>query len=98
MIIEADGSRQYPLKFEKENEPAVPSFCECVIQIVGASAFHKKACENHSSLSFWQKQHFQWKEDTRVDVSLMAQLITYNFNKTHAQQKNRYHQPDGYSY
>ena len=86
MIIEADGSRQYPLKFEKENEPAVPSFCECVIQIVGASAFHKKACETIHRYPL-AKQHFQWKEDTRVDVSLMAQLITYNFNKTHAQQK-----------
>ena len=60
MIIEADGSRQYPLKFEKENEPAVPSFCECVIQIVGASAFHKKACETIHRYPL-AKQHFQWK-------------------------------------
>lgn len=86
MIIEADGSKQYPLKFEKENEPVVPSFCDCVIQVIGASAFDKKASEVVHRYHL-AKQHFQWEENRRVDISMIVQLITYNFHKIEAKQK-----------
>lgn len=38
LLIEADGSRQKPLKAWAEHEPAIPSFVNQVVQVVGLSA------------------------------------------------------------
>ena len=86
MIIEADGSKHYPLKFEKENEPVVPSFCNCVIQVVGANAINKKANEVlHRYLL--AKKYFNWQDDPIVDLLILKQIIIYNFNKIAAKRK-----------
>ena len=63
MIIEADGSKHYPLKFEKENEPVVPSFCNCVIQVVGASAINKKG---YIKISIASNVAIKYKGDTPI--------------------------------
>ena len=86
MIIEADGSKHYPLKFEKETEPVVPSFCNCVIQVVGASAINKKASEVlHRYLL--AKKYFNWQDNPIVDLLILKQIIIYNFNKVAAKRK-----------
>lgn len=41
LLIEADGSRQKPLKAWADHEPAVPTFAEQVVQVVGLSALGK---------------------------------------------------------
>jgi molybdenum cofactor cytidylyltransferase len=41
LLIEADGSRQKPLKAWAEHEPAVPPFVDEVVQVVGLSALGK---------------------------------------------------------
>lgn len=37
LLIEADGSRQLPLKAPAEHEPAIPSFVDCVAVVAGLS-------------------------------------------------------------
>ena len=47
LLIEADGSRQKPLKAPAENEPAIPRFSEQVIQVAGLSGLGKPLTEEH---------------------------------------------------
>jgi molybdenum cofactor cytidylyltransferase len=41
LLIEADGSRQRPLKAPADHEPAIPDFAETVIVVVGLSGLDK---------------------------------------------------------
>jgi len=41
LLIEADGSRQKPLKAPAEHEPAIPEFVEQVVQVVGLTGLGK---------------------------------------------------------
>lgn len=45
MLIEADGSRQKPLKVPAEWEPVIPSFANVVISVVGLDCLGKPICE-----------------------------------------------------
>lgn len=45
MLIEADGSRQKPLKVPAEWEPVIPSFADLVISVVGLDCLGKPICE-----------------------------------------------------
>lgn len=45
MLIEADGSRQKPLKIPADWEPAIPSFANVVISVVGLDCLGKPICE-----------------------------------------------------
>lgn len=47
LLIEADGSRQKPLKAPAEHEPPVPPFSEVVIYLAGLSALGKPLHEEH---------------------------------------------------
>ena len=47
LLIEADGSRQKPLKAWKENEPSIPSFVNQVVQVVGLSGVGKSLDDDH---------------------------------------------------
>ena len=47
LLIEADGSRQKPLKAPGEHEPAVPEFVGHVVQIVGLSGLGKPLDEEN---------------------------------------------------
>jgi molybdenum cofactor cytidylyltransferase len=41
MLIEADGSRQHPLKAPADHEPAIPNFIETVVVVAGLSGLGK---------------------------------------------------------
>lgn len=41
LLIEADGSRQKPIKAWADHEPAIPGFADRVVQVVGLSALGK---------------------------------------------------------
>jgi len=41
LLVEADGSRQKPLKAWADHEPAIPAFADQVVQVVGLSALGK---------------------------------------------------------
>ncbi len=47
LLIEADGSRQKPLKAWAEHEPALPIFVDQVVQVVGLSALGSPVQEEH---------------------------------------------------
>ncbi|MCJ7434894.1 MAG: selenium cofactor biosynthesis protein YqeC [Anaerolineales bacterium] len=47
LLIEADGSRQKPLKAPAEHEPAIPEFVELVVVVAGLSGLGKPLNENH---------------------------------------------------
>ena len=47
LLIEADGSREKPLKGWAEHEPPIPSFVDTVVQVVGLSGLGKPLLEAH---------------------------------------------------
>ena len=47
LLIEADGSRQKPLKGWAEHEPPIPDFVDHVITVVGLSGLGKSLTEEH---------------------------------------------------
>lgn len=47
LLIEADGSREKPLKGWAEHEPPIPSFVDVVVQVVGLSGLGKALLEAH---------------------------------------------------
>ncbi len=47
LLIEADGSRQKPLKAWADHEPAVPGFVDQVVQVAGLSALGKPLQEEY---------------------------------------------------
>ena len=46
-LIEADGSREKPLKAWAEHEPPIPSFVELVVQVAGLSALGKPLADEY---------------------------------------------------
>jgi molybdenum cofactor cytidylyltransferase len=47
LLIEADGSRQKPLKAWADHEPPIPDFVELVVQVAGLSGLGKPLVEEH---------------------------------------------------
>ena len=47
LLIEADGSRQKPLKAWAEHEPPIPSFVESVVQVVGLTGLGKPLLDEY---------------------------------------------------
>lgn len=47
LLIEADGSRQKPLKAWAEHEPPIPDFVEVVVEVAGLSGIGKPVQEDH---------------------------------------------------
>jgi molybdenum cofactor cytidylyltransferase len=47
LLIEADGSRQKPLKAWAEHEPPIPPFVELVVQVVGLNGLYKPLTEEY---------------------------------------------------
>lgn len=86
MFIEADGARCLDIKYERDDEPAVPSFCDCVIQVIGIRALGKtlKECLHRYELA---TQAFHWKEDDILDLDKIVKLIEHNFSHTTCKRK-----------
>lgn len=47
LLVEADGSRQKPLKAPAEHEPPIPDFVEMVVVMAGLSGLYKPLTEQH---------------------------------------------------
>jgi len=47
MLIEADGSRQKPLKAWSAHEPPIPSFVDHVVQVVGLTGLQQSLSDEH---------------------------------------------------
>lgn len=77
LLIEADGSRQKPLKAWAEHEPAVPSFADCVVQVVGLSCIGKPLTDEyvHRPEIFSQLTGLQPGQIITADA--IARLLTH---------------------
>jgi len=47
LLIEADGSRQKPLKGWADHEPPIPGFANLIVQVVGLSGLEKRLTTEH---------------------------------------------------
>jgi len=47
LLIEADGSRQKPIKAWAEHEPSIPAFASHVVQVIGLSSLGKPLGQEH---------------------------------------------------
>jgi len=47
LLIEADGSRQKPLKAWADHEPPIPDFVDLIVQVVGLSGLNKPLAGEH---------------------------------------------------
>ena len=47
LLIEADGSREKPLKAWAEHEPPIPGFVDLVVQVIGLSGLGKRLSNKH---------------------------------------------------
>ena len=47
LLIEADGSRQKPLKAWADHEPPIPNFVELIVQVVGLTGMGKPLTDKH---------------------------------------------------
>jgi molybdenum cofactor cytidylyltransferase len=75
LLIEADGSRQHPLKAPAEHEPPIPEFVETVIVVAGLSGLGKPLTEKYVHRVGRFRQLVQLPSE-RVDESPGEEIIT----------------------
>lgn len=86
VLYEADGSRSLPIKCMGEQEPAVPSSCSLVIQMIGASCLHQTISKVvHRYELACERWH--WESGELVTIQHLITLASYNFSKTAAPHK-----------
>lgn len=72
LLIEADGSRQKPLKAPAEHEPSIPSFTEIVIHVSGLSGLGKPLDSEHVH----RPELFSQRSGLALGESVSAQALT----------------------
>lgn len=77
LLIEADGSRQKPLKAWAEHEPAIPDFVSHVVQVVGLSGIGKPLTEEsvHRPEIFSTLSGLQARETITADA--LIRMLTH---------------------
>jgi molybdenum cofactor cytidylyltransferase len=77
LLIEADGSRQKPLKAWAEHEPAVPEFVKYVVQVVGLSSIGKPLTEQHVHRPEIVSRITGLPPDQTISRDVLIQLLTH---------------------
>ena len=72
LLIEADGSRQKPLKAPAEHEPPIPEFTDTVIVVAGLSALGKQLNDEHVH----RPEIFSRLSGLKIDQPITADAIT----------------------
>jgi molybdenum cofactor cytidylyltransferase len=72
LLIEADGSRQRPLKAWAEHEPAIPEFVSHVVQVVGLSGIGKRLTEENVH----RPEIFSRLSGIKQDKTISADVVT----------------------
>ncbi|HCR72340.1 MAG TPA: putative selenium-dependent hydroxylase accessory protein YqeC [Anaerolineae bacterium] len=74
LLIEADGSRQKPIKSPAEHEPPIPGFSDIVIYVVGLSAIGKQLNDEnvHRAEIFSQLTNLSLNESITSDSIIKA--------------------------
>ena len=74
VLVEADGSRQHPLKFPNETEPVIPMGTEEIVVICGLSAIGKPAGDVCHRLEL-VKAAIGIEEDTMITAQHVQRLV-----------------------
>ncbi len=72
LLIEADGSRQKPLKAWADHEPPIPSFVDHVVQVVGMNGLGK----NLSSESVHRAEMFSELSSLKIGETITSEAVT----------------------
>src|SRR5215216_4922636 len=84
LLIEADGSRQKPLKAWAEHEPPVPQFVELVVQVVGLSGLGKPLTEEYVH----RPEIFSERSGLKIGETITAEVLTRMLIDSQAELKN----------
>lgn len=68
LLIEADGSRQKPLKAPAEHEPVIPEFVETVVVVAGLNGLDKPLTEEHIQ----RAEHFAALSGLKIGKAVTA--------------------------
>ncbi|MBL8089572.1 MAG: putative selenium-dependent hydroxylase accessory protein YqeC [Anaerolineales bacterium] len=71
LLIEADGSRQKPIKAPADHEPPIPEFTDIVIHVTGLSALGKKLNDEHVH----RAEIFSQLTNLQINESITAESI-----------------------
>ncbi len=74
VLVEADGSRQHPLKFPNENEPVIPAGTDEIVVICGLSAIGRPAKDVCHRLEL-VKAAIGIEDDTIITAQHVRELI-----------------------
>lgn len=77
LLIEADGSRQKPLKAWADHEPPIPSFVELVVQVVGLSGLGKPLIEEYVHRAEIFSRVSGIKIGERITPDSLVQVLTH---------------------
>ena len=83
ILVEADGSRQLPLKVPNEREPVIPPNTELILAVAGISALGKPICEVVHRPELAVTVLHKSITDT-VDIVDIALLLNYQKNRSRA--------------
>jgi len=78
LLIEADGSRQKPLKAWSEHEPPIPTFVDLVVQVVGLSGLGNLLTEENVHRSEIFSNISGLDLDDAVSIAALVQVLTHS--------------------
>lgn len=79
LLIEADGSRQRPLKAPADHEPPIPSFSDLVVHVVGLSGLGKLLDETHVHRPQFFAQLSGSEIGDPVTPGVLTQVLTHPY-------------------
>ena len=76
LLVEADGSRRFPLKVPASHEPVIPDFTDIVVGVIGLDCIGKRICDTAHRpenvavfLEKEQKETVTWEDVAKVVIS-----------------------------
>lgn len=77
LLVEADGSRQKPLKAWAEHEPPIPKFADQVVQVVGMNGLGKPLTDEHVHRAEIFSQLSGLKMGDSVSTEALTRVLTH---------------------
>lgn len=78
VLVEADGSKQLPLKYPGESEPVIPENTDQIIVVCGLNALDRRAKEVCHRLEL-VKACLAIEDDTRISARHIQKLVTAGY-------------------
>lgn len=78
LLIEADGSRQKPLKAPAEHEPPIPQFTQIIIYVVGLNAIGKTLNDEHIHRAEFFSQLTNLGINQTITAESISNMLTHS--------------------